>query len=210
MIEPEVGAELVMQETAVPPAVNRPTRPAAPPRTRSLRLDHSLGLSLGIVLFAGLTAAGAYASVPMTPVPMTLQTLFVLLAGTILGPSAGAMSQMLYLAVGAAGAPVFASGGAGLPWLFGPTGGFLMAFPVAAALAGWLAGPKREVVPTLLGLALGSVTIFVMGAAWLGAITEWSGVRIFQVAVMPFLFGAVVKMGIALVVTRQVARAGRR
>ena len=208
MIEREVGAELVMQETAVSPTVNRTAH--ATRRSFSLGLDHSIGLSLGIVLFAALTAAGAYASVPMTPVPMTLQTLFVLLAGTILGPSAGAMSQVLYLAAGAAGAPVFSSGAAGLPWLFGPTGGFLMAFPVAAAVAGWLAGPRRRTLPTLLGLALGSVLIFVLGAAWLGATTEWSGARILQVAVLPFLFGAVVKMGIALVVTRQVARTGRR
>ncbi|NNF26570.1 MAG: biotin transporter BioY [Gemmatimonadetes bacterium] len=210
MIETEVGTELVIQENTVSPAVSRPTRSVAARRAWSLSLDHSVGLSLGIVLFAALTAAGAYASVPMAPVPMTLQTLFVLLAGTILGPSAGAMSQMLYLAVGAAGAPVFASGAAGLPWLFGPTGGFLMAFPVAAAVAGWLAGSRRRVWPTLLGLALGSVLIFIMGAAWLGATTEWSGSRIVQVAVLPFLFGAVVKMGIALLVTRQVARAGRR
>lgn len=210
MIEPEVGAELVMQDTTVPPAVSRPARSAEASRPWSLQLDRSVGLSLGVVLFAALTAAGAYASVPITPVPMTLQTLFVLLAGTILGPSAGAMSQLLYLAVGAAGAPVFSNGGAGLPWLFGPTGGFLMAFPVAAAVAGALAGSRRNLIPTLLGLIAGSVIIFALGAAWLGATTEWSGARILQVAVLPFLFGAVVKAGIALLVTRQVIRAGRR
>jgi len=208
MIESDVGSDLILPDATGKSGVKTPSAVAG--RGWALGLDRSVGLSLGIVLFAALTAAGAYASVPMTPVPMTLQTLFVLLAGTILGPTAGAMSQLLYLVVGAAGAPVFASGGAGVPWLFGPTGGFLMAFPMAAAVAGWVAGSRRRWLPTLAGLALGSALIFALGAAWLGATTEWSGSRIAQVAVVPFLFGAVVKMGIALLVTRQVVRAGSR
>ncbi len=208
MIESDVGSELILPDATATTGVKKPSAVAA--GGWILGLDRSLGLSLGIVLFAALTAAGAYASVPMAPVPMTLQTLFVLLAGTILGPAAGAMSQLLYLVVGAAGAPVFSSGGAGLPWLFGPTGGFLMAFPLAAAVAGWLAGRRRRWLPTLTGLVVASVLIFALGAAWLGATTEWSGSRIAQVAVMPFLFGALVKTGIALLVTRQVVRAGSR
>lgn len=192
MIESEVRSELTLRERVV----------SAPPSWSIA--DRPVGLPVGIALFAVLTAVGAYAAVPLTPVPMTLQTLFVLLAGTILGPAAGATSQLLYLAVGAAGAPVFSNGGAGLAWIFGPTGGFLMAFPVAAAVAGLVAGEARRVVPTALGLLLASVLIFALGAAWLGATTDWDWARIVQVAILPFLVGAAIKVAVALVVTRQV------
>ena len=194
MIESEARRELTLVESVGSPV--------------SAIIDRPIGLPLGIPLFAALTAVGAYVAVPMAPVPMTLQTLFVLLAGTVLGPAAGAASQLLYIAVGAAGAPIFSGGGAGLGWVFGPTGGFLMAFPLAAAMAGWLAGEARRVIPTVLGLIVGTVAIFLLGAAWLGATTDWDGTRIAQVAVLPFLFGAVVKAAIALVVTRQVISRG--
>lgn len=195
MIESEIRTELALGEGAL----TAPTPGIA---------KRPIGLSLGIPLFAGLTALGAYAAVPMGPVPMTLQTLFVLLAGTVLGPSAGAASQLLYLSAGAVGVPVFSSGGAGLAWAFGPTGGFLMAFPLAAAVAGWFAGKARRTLPTTLGLVLATGLIFVLGAAWLGAITDWDSARIIQVAVLPFLLGAVLKVGIALVVTRQMVARG--
>ncbi|MGI9627687.1 MAG: biotin transporter BioY [Longimicrobiales bacterium] len=202
MIESDVATELTLDEATLADTSR------ARPRPRVVR--RPVGLSIGIPLFALLTALGAYAAVPMAPVPMTLQTLFVLLAGTVLGPSAGAASMLLYLFVGALGAPIFSVGGAGLGWAFGPTGGFLMAFPLAAAVAGWCAGQSKRTVPTLVGLVLASLVIFLLGAAWLGAISDLSLAGILQVAVVPFLVGAVVKVGIALVVTRQVAGMGAR
>ena len=155
-----------------------------------------------ILLFTLLTALGAKAAVPIGPVPMTLQTLFVLLAGVVLGPVAGAMSQLLYLGLGVVGAPVFTFGGTGLAWVFGPTGGFLLAFPLAAAVAGWFAGKDRALLRTATGLVVASLLIFALGAGWLGAITDWSSERIWMTAVQPFLVGAVLKASIALVLTR--------
>ncbi len=141
---------------------------------------------------------------------MTLQTLFVLLAGALLGPVAGASSQLLYLGLGVAGVPVFAMGAAGLPWIFGPTGGYLMAFPVAAALVGWISGSEGRALRTAIALVVGSSVIFVMGAGWLSVVTDLGPGALFAVAVQPFLVGAVVKAGICFAATRRIGARGRR
>jgi biotin transporter BioY len=98
-----------------------------------------------ITLFAALTALGARVTVPLpfTPVPVTLQVLFPLLAGLLLGSKRGALSQAEYVAAGLAGLPVFAKGGSGLAYLFGPTGGYLLGFIAAAFLVGELAAKMR-------------------------------------------------------------------
>lgn len=171
-----------------------------------------VALPVAVALFALLTAVGAYVAVPLgiTPVPMTLQTLFVLLAGALLGPVAGATSQLLYLGLGAVGAPVFAMGAGGLPWVFGPTGGYLMAFPMAAALVGWIAGREGDLFRTAAGMIAGTVVIFLMGTGWLAVVTDLAAGALFMAAVQPFLIGAVVKAGIGLVVARQILGRDRR
>lgn len=171
-----------------------------------------LTMPLTVALFALLTALGAHVAVPLgiTPVPMTLQTLFVLLAGALLGPVAGATSQLLYLGLGVAGVPVFAMGAAGLPWIFGPTGGYLMAFPLAAALVGWISGAEGGALRTAMALVVGSSVIFVMGAGWLSVVTDLDRGALFGVAVQPFLVGAVVKAAICFVATRRIVAKRRR
>ncbi len=170
----------------------------------AISTDRRVALPVGVAVFALLTALGALVAVPLgvTPVPMTLQTLFVLLAGALLGPVAGASSQLLYLALGVAGAPVFALGGSGLPWIFGPTGGYLMAFPMAAALTGWIAGREGKVLRTTLGFLAGTAIIFLLGGGWLSAVTDMGTGALFAAAVQPFLPGAVVKLAIGVVLTR--------
>ena len=100
----------------------------------------------GIVGFAALVALGARLSVPLWPVPITLQVPFVLLAGALLGARAGAGSMATYLAAGALGLPVFSAGG-GPGYFLGPTGGYLVGFVAAAALVGLLAGPRAGARP---------------------------------------------------------------
>ena len=172
----------------------------------AISINRRAALPVAVAAFALLTALGAHVAVPLgvTPVPMTLQTLFVLLAGALLGPVAGASSQLLYLALGVAGAPVFAMGGVGLPWIFGPTGGYLMAFPMAAALTGWIAGREGQVLRTTAGFVGGTVVIFALGAAWLSVVTDMGPGALFAAAVQPFLPGAVAKVAIGVVATRLV------
>jgi Uncharacterized conserved protein len=131
------------------------------------------------VLVAALTAAFAQVTVPypLSPAPFTLQTAGVYLAGLLLGPVWGAFSLVLYLLVGVAGAPVFAGGSAGYGVLVGPTGGYIVSFPVAAALIGGLVHrrvePRRlDGVSVLLQAAavlLGLAVVYLVGSAWLAA-----------------------------------------
>jgi biotin transport system substrate-specific component len=179
----------------------------------AISISRPVALPLAVALFALLTALGAHVAVPLgvTPVPMTLQTLFVMLAGALLGPVAGAASQLLYLALGVAGAPVFALGGAGLPWIFGPTGGYLMAFPMAAALTGWIAGRERKVLRATFAFLAGTVIIFALGAAWLSVVTDMGPAALFAAAVQPFLPGAAAKVAIGVIVIRLYhSRMGRK
>jgi len=96
-------------------------------------------------LFAALTGAIAWFKIPLpfTPVPITLQTLMVLLSGAMLGPYYGALSMIVYLLLGAIGLPVFAGGSSGIPSLLGPTGGYLLSYPVAAFVIGYMLQKKR-------------------------------------------------------------------
>jgi biotin transport system substrate-specific component len=160
--------------------------------------------TLAVGVFALLTALGAYAAVPIAPVPVTLQTLFVLLAGLLLGPRLGSASQVAYVSAGLVGLPVFAAGAFGPAVLLGPTGGYLIAFPVGAWLAGALAAPPSAkglaaTLRTTGALVVASLAIFAGGAAQLAVLTGDVGLAI-RVGVLPFLAGGVFKIAAALLV----------
>src|SRR4051812_19920103 len=126
--------------------------------TKALRSSPSdVRLSIvGVIGFAAAVAAASQIAIPLpfTPVPITLQPMLVILAGMMLGPAAGAASMVLYLAAGAAGLPVFTPLGApGIARFFGPTGGYLLAYPAAA----WAAGAVARRFPTLRGRWLAGV-----------------------------------------------------
>jgi biotin transport system substrate-specific component len=139
------------------------------------RTDTSRALRAAAVLFvATLTAVAAQVSIhlPFTPVPLTLQPMIVLLGGAALGSRLGAVSQILYLAAGIAGLPVFAASAVLPPGplrLLGPTGGYLLSYPLAAYLTGWLAerGFDRRYVTSVLAMAAGLAVIFACGVTWL-------------------------------------------
>lgn len=174
--------------------------------------SRSVRVGLGIVAFVIMTSLSAYVSVPLpgTAVPMTLQSLFVILAGAVLGPWAGAAAMVSYLGVGLAGAPVFSVGHAGVAWLLGPTGGYLIAFPAAACAVGLLAGGRDAGVLRVLGaLVVGTMVIFVGGVAQLLVITMQDFSTVFALGVAPFMIGGVIKALIALVVVRQIRTTGR-
>jgi len=124
-----------------------------------------------ILLFALATALGARVEIPHEPVPFTLQTLVVLLAGAFLGTRNGVLSQITYLAAGVMGAPVFAGGAFGAARLLGPSGGYLLAFPIAAALVGFLIGRRTSLSWRVLTMAAGLLVIFVLGTLHLYVFT---------------------------------------
>lgn len=148
-----------------------------------------------IAAFAGLMALAARIAVPMTPVPMTLQTFAVLLAGAVLGVRLGVAAVLLYLALAAVGLPVLSDGASGLAPFTGPTAGYLFAFPVAAGLAGALFD-RAETTASRIALMLGAhLLILGAGAAWLASRV---GVRpALDDGFTPFLIGAGVKSVLA-------------
>ena len=127
-----------------------------------------------VLFVTALTAAAAQMSIPLpfTPVPFTFQPMIVLIGGAALGARLGATSQILYLALGAAGVQAFAQSPVlpqGFARLLGPTGGFLLAYPIAAFLTGWLAerGLDRRYLTSVLAMLAGLVVYFIGGVAWL-------------------------------------------
>ena len=161
------------------------------------------------VLGSALVAAAAQVSVPLpgTPVPMTLQPLAVLLVGGLLGPSLGAASLIAYLALGAAGAPVFTPSPLlpqGVARLLGPTGGYLLAYPVAAYAVGRIAADGRRWTRIVVGVFLGIVLIHLGGLAQLMIITRSAG-QAARFGTLPFLLGDLVKVAIAVLILRRFA-----
>lgn len=146
-------------------------------------------------LFAALTAIGALLVIPIGPVPITLQVLITLTAGALLGARLGALSQILYLFIGAIGLPVYAGGKAGLSVLVGPTGGYLFAFPLAAYLVGKLIEGKEELdFKVVLGsMILGLILIYVLGTVGLNVATKMGIKKAIMTGVLPFVIPDVIK-----------------
>lgn len=174
--------------------------------------DHTLVQALGgaqsttrkvLMVLGGsaLIALGAQVSVPMWPVPMTLQTLAVLLVGLTMGARLGAASVLAYLAQGAAGLPVFAGGAAGAVFLMGPTAGFLWGFVAMAFLAGWAVerGLARGMLRTTLAALAVSAALYLPGVLWLTAVTPLTLDGAIAAGMMPFVAGDAVKSVLAAV-----------
>lgn len=166
--------------------------------------------ALKILGFICFTTVGAQLAVrlPFTPVPVTMQTLFVVLAGVTLGARDGFYAMLSYVALGFAGAPVFAGFSFGAAALLGPTGGYLVSFPAAALVSGYLAsklGPSRHAIfsASLCGMAL----ILLSGASYLAFISGISFSRAASLGILPFAAGDLVKALIAsLISNRRVDR----
>ena len=155
-----------------------------------------------IFSFTILTVIAAQITIPVKPVPFTLQTMVVLLAGALLGARNGAYSQLLYIALGAAGLPVFAYGALGPAVLFGPTGGYLLAFPFAAYLVGYLVQKNKNYIGVVISMFAGNLLIIISGtlflylfylqnfseaiAAGAAIFTVWMVIKVFAAATIYF------------------------
>ena len=177
--------------------------PASADLSRESSVPSRLGrMAVSVALGALVVAISAQVlvPVPLSPVPMTLQPLAVLVVGGLLGATAGVSALILYIALGALGLPVFAGGGAGVLHLMGPTGGYLLAFPVAAGLTGAIVGwAPRSVLRVLLACAAGMVVIHLGGVAQL-ALLGGDPAAALRVGFVPFLTGDLLKVGLAAAV----------
>lgn len=150
-------------------------------------------------LMAALIAAGAFINIPIGPVPISLQTMFLVCSGFLLGPRQGMLAVVLYLVAGFVGLPVFAGGAAGLGHLFGPTGGYLIGFIPCAGLSGMaLRGLEPGKAPSWKSLFfwgfLGQLSVFVIGVPRLAMVIDSSLGKAFAVGMLPFMPGFVLKL----------------
>ena len=164
-------------------------------------------------LMAAITAVAAQISIPLFPVPFTLQVLAVVLAGLLLGPRLGALAMGVYLLVGAVGVPVFAGFTGGIGHILGPTGGYLVSYPVAAAVAGLAANtvagaPRRQgLVAGFLWGCVALAVIYTVGAAWLSVVADLPILVAVAQGVLPFVVFDLIKVGLAALVAVAVAPA---
>jgi len=170
-------------------------RADAPARGLALRLA-------ACVAFAALTFAGANIVIPLQPVPITLQTLFVLLAGALAGRGWGAGSQTLYVGAGALGLPIFAGGLSGWGILTGPTGGYLVAFAVAPLVVGALIHRHASILWQVGVFLLGTAVIFALGLAHLALFYTHDLGGALAVGLFPFVPGAAFKIVAAISIYR--------
>ena len=167
--------------------------------------SHSIHGLVYASMLGAATAAGAYMIVPLPPVPITLQTLFMALAAVLLGPRLGALSQVVYVLLGLIGLPVFAGGKAGLGVLLGPTGGYLVGFVAGAYATGFLVHrmPRPGALRIALAVALGYLVVYVPGVIQLSLVAELSLLKAVSVGALPFLVGDALKTAtVAIVVPR--------
>jgi biotin transport system substrate-specific component len=154
-------------------------------------------------VFAAMTAAGGLISIPFFPVPLTLQTFFVYLSVLTLRRSA-VLGQVIYLALGLVGLPVFAEGMSGYATLLGPTGGFLFGFVFGTLCSGMLlAFTKGQFYAGVLSLLLCAGIVFGLGWIWLAYWLRWNFVMALWLGVLPFLPGDAIKLILALVVGKR-------
>lgn len=161
-----------------------------------------------VVIFAALIAAlTLIGQIQAGSVPITLQTLGVLLAGAILGPKKGPLAVLLYLLIGAIGVPVFSGGAAGLAPFVGPTGGFLFGFILAAWLVGFLTArimPRYPFWPALGITLLGGISVYLIGAPWLVLVL---GKPAALGSLLIFVPGDLIKVLLTVLIAKSVHRA---
>lgn len=187
----------------------------------ALKSDHVVAQVFWILSFAVFTAIGAQIEIPHYPVPYTLQTFFVLLAGGLLGRRNAFLSMLLYVGIGAAGLPVFSGGSAGLLRLLGPTGGYLLSFPVAAYLISAMLSMRPRAVEEVDGpfkrllasygwgigaMGLGLVFIFLMGTLQLNAVYYHNWTSAFGSGFLIFSWWDVLKLAAAAGIWKELSR----
>ncbi|MGV8146875.1 MAG: biotin transporter BioY [Alkaliphilus sp.] len=168
-------------------------------------------------LFAALTAVFAQIAIPLpfSPVPFTLQVIAVLMSGALLGSKLGALSQIVYLLLGAVGIPVFAQFTAGLGILVGPTGGYLIAFPIAAYLIGFIVERKTIqgnssatsfIIANSIAMLLGILLIFTIGVVQLKFVASLTWDLAFKFGVLPFILPDLAKVAIAVLLVQSLKK----
>jgi len=156
-----------------------------------------------VSLFASLTAIGSFISIPLGPVPITLQTLFVLLSGFVLGPKLAFISQGVYILLGLIGLPIFAGMTGGPQSILKPSFGFVLSFLLASFLVGYLTKDKKNFKNYLIAGTIGTIIMYIIGIPYMAFIlnnvlnSNLSFDRILQIGLIMFIPGDILKLLVA-------------
>jgi biotin transport system substrate-specific component len=170
---------------------------------RETNVPEQLRMTVHASLLAALIAAGAYISVPIGPVPIILQNMFILLAGLLLGSRWGLAAVGVYLLAGACGLPVFAGGTGGIGRFAGPTGGYLIGYLPAVFIVGLLSKYEKTTFD-VIGMILGTLIIYLIGVAWLQFITGMAFLKALALGMYPFLVGDALKIAAAAAIAKTI------
>ena len=156
--------------------------------------------AIGIAAFVVLTALGGFVRIPLpfTPVPLTLQTFFVLLSGAMLGGSLGVSSQAIYLALGIAGVPLFSYATGGFGYLMGPTGGYMIGFLAASVFLGISMKRAKGSLSRIFALmCIADAILLLCGVIWLKVLLGYNFSKVFAIGFLPFVPGDMLKAAAA-------------
>lgn len=189
------------------------TLQAARPAFSPLRLSDRSPLvqACAVLIGTGILALSSQISVPMVPVPVTMQTLAVTLIGAFYGWRLGSVTIVAWLLEGALGLPVFSKGAAGAAHFIGPTGGYLFSFPIVGALVGWLAERGwngRNLPLAFAAMLLAHALCLAIGAVWLATLIGFE--RAVIAGVVPFLLGSLVKSALGAAILKAFTREKRQ
>lgn len=163
---------------------------------KEIILNRTLCRTIGVSVFVILTSLGAFVRIPLpfSPVPITLQTFFVLLSGAFLGGNLGGVSQLGYILLGISGLPIFTGTGSGLFYLFGPTGGYLLGFILSSFFVGRFIKYSQNNLFSIFGiLCLGDLIILCSGILWLRVLLGYNFKNLLFIGFIPFIPGDLLK-----------------
>lgn len=155
-------------------------------------------------LFIALISVGAFIAIPVGPVPIVLQNMFVLLAGLILPPAWAAGCLVVYLLMGFAGLPIFAGGTSGIGKVLGPTGGYLIAYLPAAVVASIIS--KKSIARDIIAVVVGMLIVYAIGVPWLKYVLGATWSKTLAVGFYPFIIGAAIKMAVAVLIAQKLRK----
>ncbi len=165
--------------------------------------SNQLKMTVYTALFAAFICIGAFISIPIGPVPIVLQNMFVLLAAIILGPVWGLSCVAVYLLIGLVGLPVFAGGTSGIGKLFGPTGGYLLGYLPAVFVTAVISNALgKKLISDIIAMVMGSLIVYAAGVPWLKVVTAMSLDKALAVGMYPFLIGDILKIIAAAFIAR--------
>ncbi|MBI4706615.1 MAG: biotin transporter BioY [Candidatus Omnitrophica bacterium] len=171
--------------------------------SKEIVINKTLSRALGVLVFVVLTSLGAFVRIPLpfTPVPLTLQTFFVLLSGALLGGSLGVTAQLSYILLGVLGLPIFTGAGSGLLYLSGPTAGYLFGFVLACLFCAKFIKYSGNNFSKAFGIfCVADFLLLASGTLWLKFLFGYSLTKLFSIGFIPFVLGDLCKAAAAAVV----------